>query len=97
MSQSPWMVDNNFIERLWRSLNYEAVYLHELADGVAAERVTGVRPYSALAGSTPAEAYRAGPPMDMMDIRGTTNSACVSSSTHGPTVALPLFARGTCA
>jgi putative transposase len=32
-------MDNIFIERLWRSLKYEAVYLHELADGFAAERV----------------------------------------------------------
>ena len=30
-----WM-DNVFIERLWRSLKYEAVYLQELADGFAA-------------------------------------------------------------
>ena len=29
--------DNIFIERLWRSLKYEAVYLHELADGFRAE------------------------------------------------------------
>ena len=28
-------LDNVFIERLWRSLKYEAVYLHELADGFA--------------------------------------------------------------
>ena len=26
-------MDNIFIERLWRSLKYEAVYLHEIADG----------------------------------------------------------------
>ena len=26
-------MDNIFIERLWRSLEYEAVYLHEIADG----------------------------------------------------------------
>ena len=26
-------MDNIFIERLWRSLKYEAVYLHDLADG----------------------------------------------------------------
>ena len=30
-------LDNVFIERLWRSLKYEAVYLHELADGFEAE------------------------------------------------------------
>ena len=29
-------MDNIFIERLWRSLKYEAVYLHELTDGFAA-------------------------------------------------------------
>ena len=26
-------MDNIFIERLWRSLKYEAIYLHEIADG----------------------------------------------------------------
>ena len=68
-------MDNIFIERLWRSLKYEAVYLHELTDGFKAERVIGdwitfyntERPHSALAGQTPAEAYAAGLPVDMMD------------------------------
>ncbi len=68
-------MDNIFIERLWRSLKYEAVYLHELTDGFRAELVIGewidfyntVRPHSALAGSTPAETYDAGRPVDMMD------------------------------
>ena len=32
-------MDNIFIERLWRSLKYEAVYLHEIADGFTAQRV----------------------------------------------------------
>ena len=58
-------LDNVFIERLWRSLKYEAVYLHELADGFAAQRVIAewmefyneVRPHSALDGRTPAEAH----------------------------------------
>ena len=69
-----WM-DNIFIERLWRSLKYEAVYLHELTNGFTAERVIGEwidfynteRPHSALAGRTPAEAYGAEQPVDMMD------------------------------
>ena len=60
-------LDNVFIERLWRSLKYEAVYLHELRDGFAAERVIAewmtfyshVRPHSALGGRTPVEAYGA--------------------------------------
>ena len=68
-------MDNIFIERLWRSLKYEAVYLHELTDGFKAERVIGEwicfynteRPHSALAGRTPAEAYGVGWPVDMMD------------------------------
>ena len=68
-------MDNIFIERLWRSLKYEAVYLHELSDGFVARRVIGdwidfyntERPHSALAGQTPAEAYGAGRPVDMMD------------------------------
>ncbi len=68
-------MDNIFIERLWRSLKYEAVYLHDLTDGFHAERVIGEwidfynteRPHSALGGRTPAEAYGAGRPVDMMD------------------------------
>ena len=32
-------LDNIFIERLWRSLKQEAVYLHELQDGFQAKRV----------------------------------------------------------
>ena len=53
----------------------EAVYLHELTDGFKAERVIGEwigfynteRPHSALGGQTPAEAYGAERPVDMMD------------------------------
>ena len=68
-------MDNIFIERLWRSLKYEAIYLHEIADGFAARRLIGEwlrfynveRPHSALDGRTPAEAYRGDPPVDMMD------------------------------
>ena len=47
---------------------------HELTDGFAAERVIGEfdfynteRPHSSLGGQTPAEAYGAGQPVDMMD------------------------------
>ncbi len=71
-------MDNIFIERLWRSLKYEAVYLHELTDGFKAERVirdwigfyNTERPHSSLAGQTPAEAYGVGRPVDMMDKAG---------------------------
>ena len=68
-------MDNIFIERLWRSLKYEAIYLHEIADGLQARRLirdwvafyNTERPHAALGGRTPAEAYRDGPPVDMMD------------------------------
>jgi putative transposase len=62
-----WM-DNVFIERLWRSLKYECVYLHafetgsELRAGLA--RWIGYyntrRPHSTLAGRTPDETYGIG-------------------------------------
>ncbi len=68
-------MDNIFIERLWRSLKYEAIYLHEIADGFSARRLIRdwvrfynlERPHLALDGRPPAEAYRGEPPVDMMD------------------------------
>ena len=68
-------MDNIFIERLWRSLKYEAVYLHELTDGFIAERVIAEwirfysreRPHSALDGLSPEQAYGRRRPVEMMD------------------------------
>jgi putative transposase len=59
-----WM-DNVFIERLWRSLKYECVYLHAFETGselrVGLSRWIGyyntARPHWRLAGRTPDEAY----------------------------------------
>ena len=56
-----------FIERLWRSLKYECVYLHafetgsELRVGLTRWMIyyNGHRPHSALGGLTPDEAYAA--------------------------------------
>jgi putative transposase len=64
-----WM-DNVFIERLWRSLKYECVYLHafetgsELRTGLARwiGYYNGARPHSSLSGMTPDEAYTATEP-----------------------------------
>ena len=61
-------IDNIFIEHLWRSLKYEAIYLHELEDGFTARRVirdwfsfyNTQRPHSALDGRTPKEVYENG-------------------------------------
>jgi len=58
-------IDNRFIERLRRSLKYEAVYLEELANGRHARRGIAAwmdhynhrRPHLALDGATPSEIY----------------------------------------
>lgn len=58
-------MDNIFIERLWRSLKQEAIYLTELQDGFHARWVikdwfsfyNTHRPHSALEHRTPVEAY----------------------------------------
>lgn len=58
-------LDNVFIERLWRSLKYEYLYLHEFATVAALERglrayfrhYNHERPHEALDYRTPAEAY----------------------------------------
>jgi putative transposase len=62
-----WL-DNVFIERLWRSLKYEDVYLKGYADGREARTgiagwigfYNGRRPHQALAGRTPMAVWREG-------------------------------------
>ena len=57
--------DNVFVERLWRSVKYEEVYLRAYSDGWEAEislarflwRYCHVRPHSSLRGRTPQEVY----------------------------------------
>lgn len=61
-------IDNRFIERLWRSLKYECVYLHAFETGSEARRGIGgwidhynrERPHSGIGGLTPNEAYETG-------------------------------------
>ena len=58
-------IDNVFIERLWRSLKYECVYLQSFDTGTDAREGIGQwldyysteRPHSQLGGRTPDEAY----------------------------------------
>jgi putative transposase len=63
--------DNVFVERLWRSVKYEEVYLHAYAS-VAEARAglgryltfyNGRRPHSSLDGRTPDDAYYNHPPL----------------------------------
>jgi putative transposase len=71
-----WM-DNVFIERLWRSLKYECVYLHMPETGSQARAAIGdwinfyntERPHSTLNGRTPHEAYNG------LDIQPATPAA----------------------
>jgi putative transposase len=61
-------LDNVFVERLWRTVKYEEVYLREYVDGWKAEESLGAyfdfycheRPHQALGYRTPAEVYREG-------------------------------------
>ena len=58
-------MDNVFIERLWRSLKHECVYLRAFETGSEARAGIGrwmtyynvKRPHSALGGQTPLEAH----------------------------------------
>ena len=59
-----WL-DNRFIERLWRSVKYEDIYLQDYGGGLDAGRGLGrwfdnynqERPHQALGYATPAEVY----------------------------------------
>ncbi len=74
-----WM-DNVFIERLWRSLKYECIYLHDFETGSEAWAGTrwwmsfynAQRAHSALDDRTPDEAYS--------DLGGALTSSLRSSS-----------------
>ncbi len=57
--------DNVFVERLWRTVNYEEIYLHAYANVPEARASIGrylafynsTRPHSSLGGQTPDQAY----------------------------------------
>ncbi len=93
-----WM-DNVFIERLWRSLKYEDVYLKGYADGREAARgiaewiafYNEQRPHQALADCAPMalwrEAIAGGETVDLMD-NATSKRDCVCRwRPYGPSIA----------
>jgi len=61
-------LDNVFVERLWRSVKYEEVYLHDYATGVECHAGLSAylkfyceeRPHQSLGYRTPVEVYRGG-------------------------------------
>ena len=64
-SKGRWM-DNRFIERLWRSVKYEDIYINDYLDGLSAGRglarwfsdYNSFRPHQALGNATPANWYQ---------------------------------------
>jgi len=87
-----WM-DNVFIERLWRSLKYEDLYIKGYADGAEARAGIGEwlsfynhrRPHQALCNKTPMEVWRqamigALPPMAVDMTLRLDNAAALSTS-----------------
>ena len=82
--------DNIFVERLWRSVKYEEVYLHDYQ--TPPEAVAGLsryftfynheRPHQAFGGLTPAEMYGLTPPpwpLQRMDKEGEATRSAASS------------------
>ena len=67
-------MDNVFIERLWRSLKYEAVYLHERTDGFAAQRTIANWTTSGAPVSVPS---------DNLQFTATAGGAMVAGALYG--------------
>ena len=91
-----WL-DNVFIERLWRSLKYEEVYLKGYADAREARAgisswisfYNGSRPHQALADRTPMAVWRAGMtgrlPENAVDMTLPPPAASVDNADASPT------------
>ena len=91
ISPPPAKEANIFIERLWRSLKYEEVYLH--AYEAVADAKAGIgqwmrfyneeRPHQALAYATPAAVYGLPKAVDMVDIATAMTTCPPPTSTAG--------------
>jgi putative transposase len=91
-----WM-DNRFIERLWRSVKYEDVYLNDYGDGLSADRGLRMyfqryntsRPHQGLDNATPVDWYRSahsydGKPAKWESMRPGVKAKRRFSETLGP-------------
>jgi putative transposase len=90
-----WM-DNVFIERLWRSLKYECVFLNAFETGSEARAGIGrwigyyntSRPHSALSGRTPDEVYASDSEQEKLAAQSNPEStlakppSCLKKRTH---------------
>ena len=73
-------LDNIFVERLWRSLKYECIYLHEwetvkeLKQGLVKyfSFYNNERPHQGLGGATPASVYLVGQEKGLYNLGGLT-------------------------
>ena len=80
-------MDNVFIERLWRSLKYEEVYLKAYGTGSEARAGIGAwvdtynakRPHQALAYATPDEVYWQGLPASGLRCRSALQPGCLTA------------------
>lgn len=84
--------DNIFVERLWRSLKYEEVYLHDYATALEARRGIGAwfdfynhrRPHQALEYRTPAEVYGIGDGERSGTVSGALTPAVAAVALRAP-------------
>ena len=86
-------IDNRFIEQLWRSLKYEAVYLEELAGGHHASRdrlMAGPLQQSVPALGAVRTGARGGP---LRGAAGDAEDGRVSAAVHAPVAPLPARER----
>ena len=84
--------DNIFVERLWRSLKHEEVYLHDYEMMYQAQRGVGGwfefydhrRPHQALGYRTPAEVYGVGDVVDSGTVIGAFTPAIAPVALRAP-------------
>ena len=81
-------IDNRMIERLWRSVKYEDVYLNDYGDGLAAgrglrlyfERYNNFRPHQTLDNATPGDWYHRPQEFDGQPATWAAMQACRARS-----------------